>query len=311
MIDFGRGHPIEGDLAVRWRAGSPPRRSPSEPPIQAHAVDEHTWILRQSKSVHFEAPFMYLFLGNERALLVDTGATPEPERFPLRRTIDGILAAWLSSHPRERYGLTVAHSHGHHDHVAADGQFADRPDTWVVGRDLAAVRDFFALAAWPKGISPYDLGGRVLEVMPCPGHQEASIAIYDPWSGFLVTGDSVCPGRLYARDPAAFAQSLDDLVRLAEDRPVRHVMGAHVEMTLRPGRDYPMGSTYQPDERPLPMTVAQLREVRDRALALVDRPGAHMFDDFALWIGPCPGAVRRQVLRMLVRRAALGLGLGR
>jgi hydroxyacylglutathione hydrolase len=311
LIDFAHGRAVDGSLDVRWRAGQRPGERTPEPPIEAHAFDDHTWILRQSKSVNYEAPFMYLFLGNERALLVDTGATPDGERFPLRATVDRLIDAWLTGHPRDRYGLTVAHSHGHGDHVAADGQFEGRPDTVVVGRDQASVEAFFDFSAWPDGSAQYDLGGRVLEILPCPGHQGASIAIYDRWSGFLVTGDSVYPGRLYVPDPAAFAASMQRLVRFAQERPVEHVMGCHVEMARAPGQDYPLGSTYQPDERPLPMTVDQLIAVRDKAQALADQPGAHMFDDFALWIGPCQGAMLRQAARSLVRRAALRLGLGR
>lgn len=47
-----------------------------------HAYSEHTVILRQNKSVHFEAPFLFLLFGNERALLLDTGATADPAHFP-------------------------------------------------------------------------------------------------------------------------------------------------------------------------------------------------------------------------------------
>ena len=54
-----------------------------------------------------------------------------------------------------------------------------------------------------------DLGGRVLEVTGSPGHQRAAITIYDPWSGFLLTGDTVLPGRLYVEDFPLFLASLD------------------------------------------------------------------------------------------------------
>ena len=62
---------------------------------------------------------------------------------------------------------------------------------------------------------PFDLGGRVLEVTGIPGHHEAAIAVYDPWTGFLLTGDTVYPGRLYVRDMPAFMDSLDRLVAFA------------------------------------------------------------------------------------------------
>jgi hydroxyacylglutathione hydrolase len=171
-----------------------------------------------------------------------------------------------------------------------------------VAPDLAAVRAFFGLTNWPTDVVRFDLGGRVLEITGCPGHHEASIAVYDPWTGFLLTGDTVYPGRLYVRDFPTFTTSLDHLLTFAADRPVTHVMGCHIEMTRRPGRDYPIGATYQPDEPPLPMTMAQLRAVRDAAVSVATRPGVHVFDDFIIFHGPCKSATRRYAARLMWSR---------
>ena len=148
------------------------------------------------------------------------GPTSNPADFPLRATVDAILEGWLAEHPRQHYELVVVHSHGHGDHVAADGQLADRPDTTVVAPDLPSVQAFFGFTAWPQEVVRLDLGGRVLEVTGCPGHHPASIAVLDPWSGFLLTGDTVYPGRLYVDDMPAFVASLDRLVDLAGSRRV-------------------------------------------------------------------------------------------
>jgi len=293
LIDFVGGAPVAGDLDVRWVHGAKP--ASSEPPIQVHAFDSHTFILRQSKWVSHEAPFLYLFLGNERALLLDTGATKSSAKCPLRSTVDGILSDWLAEHPRENYELTVAHTHGHWDHVAGDPQFADRRDTRTVARELPAIQDFFGITNWPDQVVQFDLGGRVLEIFGCPGHHRASIAVFDAWSGFLVTGDTVYPGRLYAPDFPAFAASLDLLSAFAHAHDVRHVMGCHNEMTTTPGRDYPLGARYQPDEPPIQMTVAQLDAVRDAAQSVATRPGVHRFDDFIIYNGPCRWAMAKLI----------------
>lgn len=266
-----------------------------------HAYDPHTFVLRQSKAVHYEAPFLYLFCGNRRALLLDTGATADPERFPLRATIDRILGDWLAAHPREGYQLVVAHTHAHSDHIAADPQFLDRPDTVVVPGDVDSVCSFFGFGDWPSEIVRFDLGGRVLEITGCPGHHPASIAVFDPWSGFLVTGDTVYPGRLYVRDYPAFNASLDRLVAFARSRPVTHVMGCHIEMTRTPRRDYPVGTTWQPDEAALPMTVEQLVAVR-AAAAAAGRRGRHVFDDFIVFHYPSLSAVLGEAARSLRAR---------
>ncbi len=307
VIDFATAAPVAGSLDVAWIHGARSRSRCEDPPIQVHHYDEHTIIMRQSKAVHYEAPFMFLLFGNDRALLLDTGATADPERFPLRSTVDDLISQWLAVHPRDHYGLVVAHTHGHGDHVAGDAQFAGRPGTTVVGREPEAVQDFFGFTDWPAQVVPFDLGGRVLEVTGSPGHHRAAITIYDPWSGFLLTGDTVIPGRLYAFDFPAYLASMNRMVGFAGERRVTHVLGCHVEMTSSPGRDFPLGATYQPDERQLQMTTAQLTAVRDAAAAVAARRGAHVFDDFIIYNQPGQGDMLRLMARGLAHKAALAV----
>jgi hydroxyacylglutathione hydrolase len=287
-IDFATQAPVTGSLDVRWIHGAPARRRADDPPIQVHWHDPHTVIMRQSKSVHYEAPFLYLLFGNDRALLLDTGATTDQQKFPLRATVDQLIAEWMDQHKPQKtdYELVVAHTHGHGDHVAGDPQFAGRPRTTVVSRELDAVQAHFGFTAWPEQITTFDLGGRVLELTGSPGHHRAAITVYDPWTGFLLTGDSVLPGRLYAFDFPQFVASLDRMIALAESHPVTHVLGCHIEMTRRPGRDYPLGARYQPDEPALEMTVGQLWNVRAAAASVATQPGAHRFDDFIIYNQP-------------------------
>ena len=79
------------NLDVSWIHGSEAAKYNTDPDIQVHACDEHTYILRQNMAVHYEAPFMFLLFGASRALLLDTGATANPQFFPLRRTVDSII----------------------------------------------------------------------------------------------------------------------------------------------------------------------------------------------------------------------------
>ena len=279
VIDFQRATPAPGNLDVTWIHGT---RDRTDPPVQTHHYDEHTVIVRQSKDVHFEAPFVFLLFGNDRAMLLDTGAVDD---HTLRAVVDGLITNWLAAHPRDAYHLVVAHTHGHGDHVAGDPSFADRPDTTIVGGDVDAVRAFFGVTDWPQQVVPFDLGGRVVDVMGIPGHHNASIAVYDAWTGILFTGDTVLPARLYVQDMPAFLDSLDRLVGYAEAHPVTHVLGCHIEMTRAPGRDFFPGCRYQPHEPPLQLTVDQLREVRDSARSVAHRPGVHRFDDFIIYNG--------------------------
>ena len=254
-------------------------------------------MLRQSKVLTYEAPFLYLFFGDHTALLLDTGAVKDATTMPLRKTVDGLIDNWLDEHPRDDYRLVVAHTHGHADHVDGDAQFADRANTTVVGKDVDSVVQFLGFSNWPNESIELDLGGRLLVVTGCPGHHDASIAIYDPLTRLLLTGDTVYPGRLYVNDVEAFVDSLDRLVALTEQYPVSWVMGCHIEMTQTPGVDYPIGTRYQPAEPPLEMTVEQLRQVRDHARAIKNDPGVHVFDDVLIFNGRCITGVVKQLLR--------------
>jgi hydroxyacylglutathione hydrolase len=169
----------------------------------------------------------------------------------------------------------------------------------VVGHSPEAVRDFF-------GTEQFDLGNRSLTILYSPGHHAAAITIFDPHTGFLLTGDTVLPGRLYAFDHPAFLSTLDELVEFAESHPVTHVLGCHVEMRRRPGRDYAIGATYQPDERAPQMTVDQLRAARDAARAVQGRRGIHRFADFSIVNEP-----RKRDLRRLLARARVAAAVDR
>lgn len=274
--------PDVGSLDVRWIHGSPSRRHRTDPPVQVHRYRDDTIILRQSKDVTFEAPFVYLLFGADRALLLDTGAVKDGS---LRTCVDTLVEEWLAAHPRAAYELVVAHTHGHGDHVAADASFENRPGTVVVGHGADAVQAFFGFTGWPEEVVDYDLGERRLELFGIPGHHAASLAVHDERTGLLFTGDTVYPGRLYVDDFPAFVDSLNRLVEFTARRPVTYVLGCHIEMTRRPGRDHPLGCRYQPDEPPLEMTVEQLREVRDAAVSVADRPGVHRFDGFVIHHG--------------------------
>lgn len=260
FMEFADGA-AEPNMDVSWIHGSDAAKYNTDPDIQIHAFAEHSYVLRQNMAVSYEAPFMFLLFGASRALLIDTGATANPRYFPLRRTVDSIVERWLAGHPhRDDYGLLVLHTHSHTDHTAADGQFADRPNTVVVG----AKRDM----AWPyfgfddRPVVEIDLGGRILDCLATPGHHEAAVTYYDRYTGVLFTGDTVYPGRLYVFDWPAFVRSIDRLVAWCARHPVTYLLGCHIEMTTTPGVDYPVGWSHQPDETPLELTPEHLEQIR-------------------------------------------------
>lgn len=249
----------------RWVHGAP-----GEVRLQVHEAAPGLWILRQSKASNFEAPFLYLLAGDRGALLLDTGAEhagdseagdSEPghseaagSELPLRATVDRLLGEWQRQRKLDAVPLVVAHSHGHRDHVHGDAQFRDRPDTRIVGTQPQQVAAFFGLDRWPEGEARFDLGGRTLTVLPLPGHEPAHIAIYDAQTASLFSGDSLYPGLLTVRDWPAYRASAARLASFAQRHRVERVLGAHIEMSARPGQLYPLGSAYNPTSTPSPST---------------------------------------------------------
>ncbi|HET6738507.1 MAG TPA: MBL fold metallo-hydrolase [Kribbella sp.] len=228
---------------------------PSTPDHQVHWYDERTAIIRQSLRTNFEGPFLYLLLGDDRALLLDTGTGD----VPLRPLIEKLAGG------RE---LVVAHTHGHGDHVGGDAEFPQ-----AVGRDPEAVEEYFGFTGWPDGVVQLDLGGRVLDVLPIPGHHASHIAVYDRETRLLLAGDSLYPGRLYVSDWPAFRASVARLGEfVAAGNPVDWVLGAHIELTSEPGQDYEMGADKHPDEHVLQLRPAVLTELFDVVAAAGDDP---------------------------------------
>jgi len=271
------------DLNVAWIHGSEAAKYNTDPDIQVHACDEHTYILRQNKAVHYEAPFMFLLFGGARALLLDTGATASPQFFPLRQTVDSIIEGWLARHPHpDDYGLLVLHTHAHGDHVAADGQFTGRPSTVVVGAARGVAWPYFGFAEEPDSAAEVDLGGRIVDCLATPGHHAAAVTYYDRYTGLLLTGDTIYPGRLYVQDWAAFVRSIDRLTEWCAQRPVTYLLGCHIEMSRTPGVDYPVGWTYQPDETPLELTTDHLAQLQHTLKAHEFQPGRYVLPEMII-----------------------------
>jgi len=255
---------------------------PQEPAAQVQALDADTFVIRQSLRTNFEAPFLYLFFGRDKALLIDSGA----EDGNLRPVVDRLVAEWLAAHQRATIPLVVAHSHSHGDHIAGDRSFRDRPDTVVVGLRPTEVAAFFGIRRWPEEIGTFDLGGRSLSIIPTPGHQIAHIMVYDPKLRILVSGDALYPGRLYV--PVNFLgderASIDRLAAFAATHPIRALLGAHIEMTRTAGQDYAHEVIVHPDEHRLELpveSIAALQTGLKAALDVPDQPQVH--DEFIIY----------------------------
>ena len=238
-----------GSMDVHWNEGAQNCAGNTLPPLQVHKYNERTFILRESLCSTFEAPFIYLLIGSEKALLIDTGDVADAKQMPLASTVMQLLPG----DGAQKMPLIVVHTHRHLDHRAGDGQFAQFPNVQVAGFDIDSVRRFYHFTDWPNGLAQIDLGGRTVDVIPTPGHNETEVSFYDRNTGLFFSGDFLIPGRLLVDDTSAYIASAKRVASFVKDRPVTYVLGGHIEKNAS-GELFPWESQFHPNEHVLQMT---------------------------------------------------------
>ena len=170
-------------------------------------IDANTTAIGEPR--YYQQNYAYLIMGESRALLFDAGSGT-------RDNITSIVAS-LTKLP-----VTVMPSHLHFDHTGGIKPFKsiamiDLPETradvtngeFTIGRyEFHGMRDgltppTFTVSEWLKPGATIDLGGRVLTVLSVPGHTPTSVALFDPASHQLFSGDYIYPTTLYAFLPGS------------------------------------------------------------------------------------------------------------
>lgn len=238
-----------GSMDVHWDEGAADCAKASRPPLQVHAYNAQTFILRENLCFTFESPFMYLLIGSEKALLIDTGDVADPHQMPLAQTVNGLLPGGEQA----KRPLLVVHTHRHIDHRSGDDQLKHLPNAEVVGFDLDSVRRYYNFTDWPNGIAQINLGDRIVDAIPTPGHNATEVSFYDRNAGLLFSGDFLMPARLLVDDTKAELASAERIAAFVKDRQVSFVLGGHIEMDAD-GKLFPWQSQYHPHEHVLQMT---------------------------------------------------------
>jgi hydroxyacylglutathione hydrolase len=247
------GQLVSGSMDVHWDEGAENCATSSQPPLQVHAYNDRTFILRENLCATFEAPFTYLLIGSKKALLIDTGDVADADKMPLAKTVMHLLPGDAPA----KLPLLVVHTHRHLDHRAGDGQFTSLSNVQVAGFDIDSVRSFYRFTDWPNGLAQIDLGDRTVDVIPTPGHNETEVSFYDRNTGLFFSGDFLMQGRLLIDDVDADLASARRVAAFVKDRPVSFVLGGHIEMNAS-GELFPWQSQYHPHEHALPMTKGDL-----------------------------------------------------
>jgi hydroxyacylglutathione hydrolase len=245
--------PSTGSMDVHWNEGASDCASTPQPPLQVHPYNSTTFILRENPCATAEAPFMYLLVGPSKALLIDTGDVADVKQMPLAGTVLGLLPRPDQS----QLPLLIVHTHGHLDHRLGDSQFEHLPNVEIVPTDLAHVRQYFGFSDWPDGLAQVDLGDRIIDVIPTPGHYPSHLSYYDRQTALFFSGDFFLPGHLIIDDAKADLASANRVAEFVRNRPVTYVLGGHVELNAD-GETLPLGSHYHPREHVLQLTKQDL-----------------------------------------------------
>src|SRR5207248_10168633 len=135
-----------GTLPARWFSQG--AKCMEIPEWQVHEYNPNLYILRQSPCTDFEKPFIYVFFGKDKALLMDTGSRNGNLAPSLRLTVKN----WLARNGRTSIPLIVVHSHPHDDHMAGYAEVQAMHDLAMpveyVPADWEATKRFRGIEHW-------------------------------------------------------------------------------------------------------------------------------------------------------------------
>ncbi|MFT4878243.1 MAG: hydroxyacylglutathione hydrolase, partial [Flavobacteriales bacterium] len=198
-------------------------------------VDQRTYIIAEPMS--YEGNVSYLVLGEERAVMFDTGTGENP-------SVDGTKMKYildeLTSLP-----VTLLLSHFHYDHnqnveefewvafpeipflqqnISADSIYTLSPEVLVFGTFPEQVH----VDEWLPLETDIDLGGKTIQLMNLAGHAEESIVLIDKTNKIAFLGDFLYNGSLFVFDEAdlpIYEESANYLLSELDDE--YRLFGAH------------------------------------------------------------------------------------
>lgn len=270
-------------IQKQWHHGNADCKSDDAPAIDVFRYQASSYILRQNKCQHFEAPFIYLLFGENKALLLDTGAVEDETEFPLYQKVKQLMERYAVETGNDSLELIVLHSHAHSDHYAGDSQFSGQLNISVVAPTSDALKTFLTTNRTnATAKASLELGKRKITIIATPGHQEEAITLYDEQTQWLLTGDSFYPGVVYVKHWQDYRASIKALNDFSMKNEVSGVLGSHIEMKSSSAEYYDIGSTYQPNEAPLVLSIELLQRLSSE-LEKHPEPVKLIFDDFIIF----------------------------
>lgn len=216
----------------------------SSPWFEVESIDPETFVISEYK--HWEQVHAYLLLGQEAALLIDTGLGISN----IKEVVDNLCDL----------PLKVVTTHAHWDHIGGHQSFLN---PYVHEDDLDWLRKGIPLplevikAQVAEGIDlpqdfrledyrvfksdsvraikdqeVFDLGRRRVRVIHTPGHSPGHICLYEEDRGYLFTGDLVYKGTLYCNYPSTDPQKFYESIKKISGLKTHKILPGHHNLCL-------------------------------------------------------------------------------
>ena len=212
------------------------------------SIDNDTYAI--SEYGHWEQVHSYLLIGENKALLVDTGLGIGNIKSEVER---------LTKLP-----VTVVTTHVHWDHIGGHSLFKnilvhEEDAKWleegipipievikknVIGQPFNKelpkefnIDHYKVYKGKPTKVigdgETIDIGNRKIKVIHTPGHSPGHICLCEEERGYLYTGDLIYKGTLYAfyptTDPLKFKKSID---KVSEFSGVKRILPSHNDLNI-------------------------------------------------------------------------------
>lgn len=77
------------------------------------------------------------------------------------------------------------------------------------------------------------------------------ITIYDEQTKWLLAGDTLYPGYIYIKHWKDYQTSISRFLEFSKTHQIHAILGSHIEMTLKAGEHYTIGTMFRPNESAL------------------------------------------------------------
>jgi glyoxylase-like metal-dependent hydrolase (beta-lactamase superfamily II) len=112
--------------------------------------------------------------------------------------------------------------------------------------------------------------------------------MFDHKTRLLFSGDSLGPYRLYVsmNEAKTYRDSINRVAAFTRDKRVSWILGAHIEMTTKPGELIPDEAPSHPDEHVLEISYSNLPELQTALHAMGDNLLQQAHRDFVIFPKP-------------------------